>query len=74
MKIEIENLEQLRRTKGISYDDLEKQNISRWTYHSSITWKRAVTPKTMKKMVQIFNVNEKDLENLLKNSLLNNKN
>lgn len=68
MNIEIDNIEQLRKVRGLSYDDLEKQNLSRWTYHSVVNWTRPVSDTSINKMTQIFNVKREEIISLLKNN------
>ena len=66
MKIEITNIEQLRKVKDISYKDIDKV-MSRTTYRDIVTGKRPATEKSIEKITQIFKVEEKDVENLILN-------
>ena len=70
MLYEINNIEQLRKVKGIWYADLEKwkPSISRWVYRKIVSWKEIASKLSMEKMCGIFEITEKDCEDLLKNS------
>ncbi len=61
MLIEIQNIEQLRKVKWLSYEDLEKQNLSRGTYHSIVRWTRPVSDRSIQKLTQIFDVRKEEI-------------
>ena len=66
MKIEITNIEQLRKVKWVKYKEFEKQT-GRSTYRNIVTGKIPATPWSIKKMAQIFEVKETEIKNLLTN-------
>ena len=66
INIEIKNLDELRKLKNLRYEDIEKE-ISRWTFHSIVSWKRTASKKSIQKLCDLFEVTETDIKWLLKN-------
>ena len=69
MEVPINNLEQYRRYKNITYLDIESKWMSRWTYHAIINWKRDITDNSFKKLTQIFHLDKKELLPLIEKTM-----